>query len=371
MNFSRIFLLNAEPICGSGLVSFYAAYVEYISPYLFFIVSIIGSTLNIFCIIVFTRKSMISPNNLIFAHLAIVDLATLITYMPRWANEAIRLKMYSVKEHRTYEWEIIGKYSYHVAAIFHGTSVWLAIMLAVWRYIAIVHPLKERQWCNLKTTKIFIAVGYVTTCSFGIIPFFFALEVQAFDRLLDSDGYITWNRTIGIPTKLFLLQPVESSREITILLALATAVIVKILPMVLVSVYSYKCIVALQLAKNRRKKLTIRLNESNTTNTRKNPLTDRTTRMLLVILALFFTPEMPHAIFFLLVVIIGQKFDVCLSYLFEVFNDIVLVCISCNFIVYYTMSRQFHDTFIQLFNSKPSSAQPKPALILADREVHM
>ncbi|XP_065209244.1 G-protein coupled receptor dmsr-1-like [Planococcus citri] len=348
-------LMNGDLMCGLGLLSFYAAYAEYINPSLFFTVTIIGSTLNTLNIIVFTRKSMISPNNLIFAHLAIVDLASLITYMPRWANETIRRKMYSVKEHRIYEWETIGMYSYLVSSTFHAISIWLAIMLAVWRYIAIVHPLKERQWCNLKTTKIFIAVGYVT-CSLGIIPGYFSLEVQAFDRLLDSDGYITWNRTIGIPTKVFLLQPAKSSRAISILSALAAAVFVKIIPMVLVSVYSYKCIVALQRAKIRRKKLTIRSHESNTTNTRKNLLTDRTTRMLLVILALFFIPEMPTAIACILIVIFGPKFSVeCYSYFFEIFNAIVLICTSCNFIVYYTMSGQFHDTFIQLFSSKPPS----------------
>ncbi|XP_065204527.1 G-protein coupled receptor dmsr-1-like [Planococcus citri] len=370
MTASRRIFQNAELICGSGLVSFYAAYVEYISPYLFFSVSIIGSTLNIFNIIVFTRKSMISPNNLIFAHLSIVDLATLIAYMPRWANEAIRRKMYSVKEHRTYEWETIGMFSYQVSATFHGISVWLAIMLAVWRSIAIAHPLKERQWCNLKTTKIFIAVGYVI-CSSMIIPGYFTAEVRPLERLLDSDGYITSNRTIGIPTKVYILQRAECSEAISIMSALIGAVFVKMVPMTIVSVYSIKCIVALQRAKSRRKKLTIRSYQRNEANTRKSSLTDRTTRMLLVILALFFIPEMPPAIGFILIVIIGKKFSVCYAYLFEVFNATVLICISCNFIVYYTMSRQFRDTFIQLFSSKPSSDQQKPALTLADQEIHV
>ncbi|XP_065209243.1 sex peptide receptor-like [Planococcus citri] len=286
--------------------------------------------------------------------------------MPRSWQESTRQKMYSVKEQRVYEWELISLFSWHTAATFHQISIWLTIMLAVWRYIAIAHPLKERQWCSLKTTKIFIAAGYVVYPVVWI-PTYFLFRVATIDTLLDNDGNLTSNRTIGIPSTIFQMQEIEASSAIVVLVNAFYALVPKLGPIVVLSVYSYKLIVALLQAKNRRQELNASMHKSNATNTKNNQSTDRTTKMILVVLGLFFIAEMPHACSCILTAMYGYSFYLgCYVFVVEIFNFLTLFCMSVNFLVYYIMSQQFRNTFHQLFKcNKASSAQQNPGSTLS------
>lgn len=180
-----------------------------------------------------------SPNNLIFANLAIVDLAALITYMPRSWHECLRLQRYSVKEHRVYEWEMVSLHSWHIASIFHGISIWLTVMLAVWRYIAIAHPLKERKWCDMKTTRNMIIAGYVVLPIIWI-PAYFDFHVGPMVALLDGDGNLTSNQTSSIPTTISKMQSRQLSKLLRSLHMSLYGVLLKIVPSVVLTVFSYK-----------------------------------------------------------------------------------------------------------------------------------
>ncbi|XP_065204093.1 sex peptide receptor-like [Planococcus citri] len=192
-----------------------------------------------FNIIVFTRKSMISPYNLIYAHLAFVDLVTIIAYVPRAWQELVRQRIYSFKELRVYEWEIASFCSLFTAATLHQISTWITILLAVWRYIAIAYPLKEREWCNMKAAKIFISAAY--TVGFLIhLPNLFEINVVAIDTLLDSEGYPTSNRTIGVPTTVYKTHLWETRKTSGFLAAIFYAFVPRITAVIVLSVYTYK-----------------------------------------------------------------------------------------------------------------------------------
>ncbi|XP_065209245.1 sex peptide receptor-like [Planococcus citri] len=360
--YSKKNLFNEETSCGETMILFNTYFVEYIF-YAYATWSSIGVTLNMFNIIVFTRKSMISPNNLIYAHLAFVDLASIIAYVPRAWQELVRQRMYCFKEHRVYEWEIASFCSLFTVAILHQISTWITILLAIWRYIAIAHPLKEREWCNMKNTKIFIIAAYAVGF-LAALPHVFEVHVAAIDTLLDSDGYPTSNRTIGVLTKVYKIHLWEISKTSGFLAAIFYGIVSRIAAVIVLSVYTYKLIAALKC----RQRLTSSMYGSNATITSKKPSTDRTTKILLIIVALCYTCEIPHAICFLVSAIYGIKFiDGCYVYLFGIFTLLVGICISLNFVVYYAMSRQFRNTFHALFSCESSSAREKPVLTRIQR----
>ncbi|XP_065209238.1 G-protein coupled receptor dmsr-1-like isoform X2 [Planococcus citri] len=369
MLYSNKILVRGEPFCGPWLILLHAYCAEHICGYLHFIFGAIGSILNIFNIIVFTRKSMISPNNLLFANLAIVDLFCIIAYMPRSWHEFIRLQKYSVKEHRVYEWEMVSLHAWHIASIFHGVSIWLTIMLAVWRYIAIAYPLREREWCSMKNTRILIAAGYVVLPLIWI-PAYFDFYVGPLDTLLDSDGYLTSNQTIGIPSTISKMQNRKLSKLLRSLHMTIYGIFLKIVPTVVLAIYSYKLIAALLRAKKRRQELTASMYENNAANSKQKQPTDRTTKLLLVVLALFFISEIPHGICCLLTAIYGSKFFLgCYLFLAEIFNTLTLFCTSVNFVIYYIMSQQFRNTFNELFCCKSPPAKKKPVFTLPETQV--
>lgn len=104
--------------------------------------------------------------------------------------------------------------------------------------------------------------------------------------------------------------------------------------------------------------LTSNMYENNKTHTKRKHSTDRTTKMLLVVLGLFFVSEIPHGVCCILTAIYGSKFFLgCYLFLAEMFNTLTLVCTSLNFIIYYFMSQQFRNTFNELFRCKIFQAQ--------------
>jgi len=85
--------------------------------------------------------------------------------------------------------------------------------------------------------------------------------------------------------------------------------------------------------------------------------TNRTTRMLLVVVALFLVTEFPQGIINLLSgVLSGQFVEQVYMPLGDLLDIIALVNNGINFLLYCTMSKQFRDTFVQVvFSSCHSS----------------
>ena len=173
----------------------YQSYINLtICGYLNITCCVIGSILNFFVIIVFTRKNMISPVNVIFRALAMSETMTMITYMPHTWHEFIRVQTCSVEEFRTLHWQLISLISRHVAFVLRCITVWLTVQLAIWRYLVVIYPLKGRKWCKMRNTRICIYLGYVC----GIltwIPYSTLLNIIPVKRLVDRNGYVTLDRT--------------------------------------------------------------------------------------------------------------------------------------------------------------------------------
>lgn len=66
---------------------------------------------------------------------------------------------------------------YHILQVFHTISIWLTLLLAVWRYISVAHPLRSRDWCTLDRALLAILLAYV--CSpFVCIPLYLTFTIQ-------------------------------------------------------------------------------------------------------------------------------------------------------------------------------------------------
>lgn len=172
---------------------------------------VFGFTFNIFMMFVFTRKNMISPINTIFVHYIAVLTVAGVGYMPRTFHEFFLVELCSIHKHNTHTKEIISYYSYAVAFIFRHIAVWMAMMLAVWRYVAVIHPLKERQYCNMETTKKFIFFGYMFVI-ISCIPVYFNVTIGPAVKLLDENGCPTTNFTTGKNFTIYEFQvPIEDN----------------------------------------------------------------------------------------------------------------------------------------------------------------
>ncbi|XP_036140804.1 sex peptide receptor-like [Monomorium pharaonis] len=361
--------------CGARLESFYSWYRTQMHGWASLLICIFGSIANVLNIAVLTRREMQSPTNMILTGLAVADLLVMIEYIPY----AIHMYLYkrSRRDTFTYGWSMFVLFHSNFTQVCHTISICLTVTLAVWRYIAVAHPQRNREWCSNKRTFLMIAFAYLS-CPILCIPLYINTEVRPQDESLDKLGNkvnLTKLQQMGNSTSyegvtnstLYFVKLVESPmgdvlKDINIWIY---SVVIKLIPCIALTGLSIKLVRVLLEAKRRRKKLTTKNTVIKMGNGKdhacerqkkrrkgndKEKQTDRTTMMLLAVLLLFLVTELPQGILGLLGVILGQSFlNTCYAMLGDVIDTLTLINSAINFILYCAMSRQFRTTFNQLF----------------------
>ncbi|CAH1722811.1 unnamed protein product [Aphis gossypii] len=323
---------HISPYCGDMLVDLHDVYVHY-HGYASLLVCAFGSVANVLNIAVLTRKEMVSPTNAILTGLAVADLLVMVEYVPFAYHMYLRPTNYPRADRFSYNWSLFVLLHSDFSQAFHTISIWLTVTLAVWRYVAVVHPQLNRIWCRMETTLSAIALGYLV-CPIICIPSYLSFNLFSRVETLDANG----NRPTAVlqsalrrannGTDVHNAHVIGGGgggsgavgggssagagnggsgplRNVTLYyvnvsdLATSTyladinfwvySVVIKILPCVALTVLSLRLICALLEAKRRRAKLT----GSGRKSADKERQTDRTTRMLLAVLMLFLITEFP------------------------------------------------------------------------------
>jgi len=123
------------------------------------------------------------------------------------------------------------------------------------------------------------------------------------------------------------------------------ALLVKLVPCCGLTVLSALLVRALKVAEQRRQMLRGREGRDD----RRARANARTTRMLLVVVVLFLVTEFPQGVTNLLNGISDTFYDEVYASLGDLLDILALINNGINFLLYCTMSKQFRDTFIQLF----------------------
>jgi hypothetical protein len=373
--------------CGDGLETFRKSYLI-MHGYISLVVCLFGMLANTLNIIVLTRMDQrISPTNAILTGLALADNLVMIEYIPFTMHMYI-LHGRPVYERFSYPWTVYVLIHAHVTQVFHTISIWLTLLLAVWRYLSVAHPLRSRDWCTLDRALLAILLAYV--CSpLVCIPIYLTYTIQETPYQVPSPT----NRSSSLMSNvtahvlldeqknhtLYVLGTSELARANDSLLENINfwtySVVVKLIPCVALTFFSFRLISALVSAKERRQNL----KSNNTHSSKKNVLADqehsvsaverhtagppapgngsekhdRTTRMLLAVLVLFLVTEFPQGILALLSGILGDAFFTnCYRHLGELTDILALINGAINFLLYCVMSRQFRQTFSRIFRPR-------------------
>ena len=125
------------------------------------------------------------------------------------------------------------------------------------------------------------------------------------------------------------------------------ALLVKLVPCCGLTVLSVLLVRALKIAEQRRQMLRGREGRDD----RRARANARTTRMLLLVVVLFLVTEFPQGVTNLLNGLLPHFVDEVYASLGDLLDILALINNGVNFLLYCTMSKQFRDTFIQLFVS--------------------
>lgn len=194
---------TSSPFCGNDVVEFSRFYSK-VHGYTSITVCIIGSIANVINIIVLSRKEMVSPTNWVLTALAVTDLVVLLDYIPYTCHMHLRPSSHTIIQRFTWGWAQFIHVHSLLSQAAHTISIWLTVVLAVWRYIAVAYPQKNRDWCTIRTTGWAIFWGYVI-CPLLCIPLWFSFDVKPTIELLDPNGFQTTNESIGTNTTLYLV----------------------------------------------------------------------------------------------------------------------------------------------------------------------
>lgn len=158
--------------------------------YVSLVVCILGTIANTLNIIVLTRREMRSPTNAILTGLAVADLAVMLEYIPYTIHDYILTDSLPREEKLSYSWACFIKFHSIFAQVLHTISIWLTVTLAVWRYIAVGYPQKNRVWCGMRTTIITITTAYVV-CVLVVSPSLYLITAIAeYVDQLDAQGKV-------------------------------------------------------------------------------------------------------------------------------------------------------------------------------------
>ncbi|KAM3963000.1 myosuppressin receptor [Aphomia sociella] len=350
----------SEAYCVPGGQIFQSVYVQ-VHGYIALLICLLGSAANSVNIAVLSRKEMASSTNSILTGLAVADLLVMLDYVPFALH--IYTKIGSEYNRNSYGWAVFVYFHSIFSQTFHTISIWLTITLAVWRYIAIKFPQKNRTLCNKRNTNIAITVAYAV-CPILCLPIYFAMNIRETIIPKNVGENVTWNETDSVNTSAirkpaYALQMTDNTDLLTAIFWIYS-VFIKLIPCVVLSILSVLLILKMKSSDRRRQKLLkksaitttegekTRLNEDGGGRRGGGGRTDRTTRMLVALLGLFLATELPQALFGLLTAIAPQLFGVCYYAFGEVMDLMALVGSAVNFVLYCSMSRQFRSTFTRL-----------------------
>ncbi|XP_065209193.1 FMRFamide peptide receptor frpr-18-like [Planococcus citri] len=328
---------SPEPYCGATLLNIGKYYKDHVLAYISLPTCVIGVILNSFNITVFTRKTILSPPNLIFAHLSFLDFLVLLARIPYvWLVNVRPLSGFDI--HQSYGWTVFYICCNTFIVTVQFTSIFLTTMLAAWRYIAVVHPLKERSWCSMKKTRNVVIAGYVVCTLLYVIPQYLTLRIET---------------TEGTPETYSLAAIQEGGLIKHSTVDIIHAVIIRLLPSVVLAGFTIRLVISLLKRETHQEQSTTEFGSVQNTarNVKMKQDANRSTTILLVVVLLFFIAEFPRGILNLLRV--GFEHDEkseeihgrCYAALVQIFTTLTDINLSITFIVYSTLSKQFWATF--------------------------
>lgn len=277
-------------------------------------ICIFGCITNVLNFIVLTRKELRTHINQILAALAISDFLVMLVFVPYALDHALGLN--SRWERLTYGY---AHYIYMYAMLSqtaHTISIFLTIILALWRYVSVCHPNLKNS--IMKRTLLAILASYVIAPLISV-PYFLSLSIFSSEILIFANN-MTEIRAVGnfsdyndfgesgeiMKLTKYYLHPSKLAQRHDQLFLWVYSVIIKLLPCIALTYFSLQLIRALYEAKKRKEKLT-----SGSVSVKlltKKKQADRTTRMLIAVLLLFLITEFPQGIMGLFSALLHQHF---------------------------------------------------------------
>ncbi|XP_043201997.1 G-protein coupled receptor dmsr-1-like [Amphibalanus amphitrite] len=343
--------------CGDGMRWLRDSYRP-VHGYLALAICLFGFVANVLNIVVLTRKEMRSSTNAILTGLAVADGSVMLEYMPFAVHNYVRVSSNTF----SYWSARYVLFHAHFAQIFHTVSIFMTVMLAMWRYLLIVEPSAAVRRCTVRRTVAVIVAVYAIS-PLICVPSYFTFSVQS--------------RSAGAGAEpLYIIDISDIARRHHGLLNRMNfwlySVLIKLAPCLALTYFSLR-LIAVLLETRRRKRRLLAAGTSpaprgrNVTSSLAQGVrhTDRTTSLLVVVLLLFLLTELPQAALAMLSGVLQEHFfRTCYQHVGELLDILALTNSAVNFVLYCMMCKQFRATFWALIGCPRDCHRPPQQILL-------
>ncbi|GAB6027467.1 hypothetical protein CHUAL_001723 [Chamberlinius hualienensis] len=330
----------------------------YIMPFLL-VITVVSNTL---IVVVLSKRHMKTPTNLVLLAMALSDMFTLLFPAP-WMFYMYTLgNINETKRH----YPLAACYCYLymqevLPSLFHTASIWLTLALAVQRYIYVCLPPVARTWCTIPRVKR--GIFYIYICASLHQSTRFVDRVYTDEMPLPSDFNITDNATLAEFLNYTNASISMCHEKLAPWVELVTdnvyfniyfwfrIIFVHVTPCTMLVVLNVLLFRAMREAQKKRERL---FKENRKSECKKLRDSNCTTLMLIVVVSVFLVVEIPLAVVTLLHTISSTFKSHLLDYyaanvLILFTNFFIMLSYPINFAIYCGMSRQFRETFKELF----------------------
>lgn len=249
---------TAVAYCIPAGPNFQRMYVK-VHGYIALIICLLGSVANSVNIAVLSRKEMMSSTNSILTALAVADLLVMVDYIPLALH--IYTNIAEELNRNSYAWAVYVYFHSIFSQTFHTISIWLTITLAVWRFVAIKFPQKNKTLCSRTNTNIAIGVAYFV-CPILCLPIYFAMDIQELPKTQNIDenpDNSTANETeftnISVVGESMYAISMTNNEILLTAIFWIYSVFLKLIPCVVLSILSVCLILKMKSSDRRRQKL--------------------------------------------------------------------------------------------------------------------
>ncbi|ESO91308.1 hypothetical protein LOTGIDRAFT_153743 [Lottia gigantea] len=308
-----------------------------IHGYLSIFVCIFGIVTNFINIQILTRKPMRTSVNVVLTAVAISDIALMASYIPYAIHFYIACGLDPTPDRYSYEWTTFMAVHANVTLTTHAISIWLAVFMAIQRYVYL-------------QTKIFMtARNTVIAC----LVICFASGLVMLPNYLITGVYEVKTSATNGSTGMYRLNEfaLGSKRPSSVVLLAfwLYAIVGKLLPCVLISVFMGFLLKRLHESTERRRRLFSTNASSSSSSKKKRAGHKSTTTMLLVIIILYIVTELPQSVLVILSVIFDGFFENVYYLLADILDMAALINNAINFVLYCIMSQQFRGHLMEMW----------------------
>ncbi|VDN53581.1 unnamed protein product [Dracunculus medinensis] len=335
----------------STITSFSQKYGE-LHPYIALFLCITGIILNLITVIVLSRRTMLSPVNILLCSIAICDGIVMMSYLIFVAHFLIKAASRCESSDYNYHWAVFTLFHAHASVIFHSTSIWLTVSLAQIRVLMIRRVTVTNG--SIITIYSTILLSFITciVMTFVNVPNFLTfqiVETPSVDFLpclipQDEGSY----NSSGIENSLINASTLSNAdRYIYVVLATgndcmklklafwSNGMLCKVVPCFLLTISIIILLKIIAEVAHRRKILAQVL--------KKKMPKDHMTPMLVAVLSIFLIAELPQGIMLVLTGIYSKdSFHQKIYLPLGDFMDLLsLINSAVNFLIYCVMSKKF------------------------------